>query len=124
MRVARSVVCCLVVVFALGIAPGIVKAEEFRIAILQEDQLSARKYELVVGHLAKTGIRVSLVEVPSYEAAAKMVAAGTVDAMFTGPGISGSMITLHELKQQRFFASFKKDDARAQRMIPSQTRLN
>jgi hypothetical protein len=49
---------------------------------------------------------------------------GQVDAMFSGSGIPGSMIVLYELKQQRFFANFKKDDARVQRVIPSQSRIN
>lgn len=123
MKFSRSIVCCLVV-FAVGIMPGILAAEEFRIAVLQEDQFSAQKYEPLVEHLAKTGITVSLVGVPTYQAAARMVSAGEADAMFNGPGISGSMITIHQLKQQRFFANFRKNDARVQRVIPSQSRIN
>ena len=57
--------------------------------------------------LLKTGIKVSLVEVPTYQAVAKMVASGEVDAVFNGPGIPGSMMVIHDLKLQRFFANFK-----------------
>ena len=124
MRLSRSVVCCLVVVLTLGIMPGILKAEEFKIAILQDDQSSVQKYEPLVAHLAKTGIKVSLVEAPTYQAVAKMVASGEVDAVFNGPGIPGSMMVIHDLKLQRFFANFKGSEARVQYVAPSQSRIN
>ena len=124
MRLSRSVVCCLVVVLTLGIMPGIVKAEEFKIAILQDDQSSVQKYEPLVAHLAKTGIKVSLVEAPTYQAVTKMVASGEVDAVFNGPGIPGSMMVIHDLKLQRFFANFKGVDARVQHAVSSQSRVN
>jgi ABC-type phosphate/phosphonate transport system substrate-binding protein len=114
----------LVVVFILGIMPGILKAEEFRIAILQDDQSSIQKYEPLVAHLARTGIKVSLVEAPTCQAVTQMVASGEVDAVFSGPGIPGSMMVIHDLKLQRFFANFKGIDARAQHAAPSQSRIN
>ncbi|MBE0557180.1 MAG: hypothetical protein IH628_08100 [Proteobacteria bacterium] len=124
MRFSRSIVCFLVVVFVMGIMPGILKAEEFKIAILQEDQFSAQKYEPLVAHLAKIGIKVSLVEAPTYQDAARMIATGEVDAMFNGPGIPGSMMVIHDLKLQRFFANFKGVDARVQHAVHSQSRIN
>ena len=124
MRLSRSIVCCLLVIFAVGIMPGILNAEEFKIAILQGDQSSAQKYEPLVAHLAQTGIRVDLIEVPTYQAAARMIASGEVDAMFNGPGIPGSMMVIHDLKLQRFFANFKGVDTRVQHAIYSQSRIN
>jgi hypothetical protein len=123
MRVSRGIICCLVV-FVIGIMPGLLKAEEFKIAILQDDRFSAQKYEPLVAHLAKTGIKVSLVEAVSYEVVAKMVASGQVDGMFTGPGIPGSMMVIHDLKMQRFFANFKEVDARVQHVLSTQSRIN
>ncbi len=124
MRLSRSIVCCLVVIFAVGIMPGLLNAEEFKIAILQEDQSSAQKYEPVVKHLAQSGITVNLIAAPTYKAAARMVSSGEVDAMFTGPGIPGSMMVIHDLKLQRFFANFKGVDARVQHVLSTQTRIN
>lgn len=124
MRLSRRIVCCLVVIFAVGIMPGILNAEEFKIAILQEGQSTAQKYEPLVAHLAQSGITVSLIEVPTYQAAARMIAAGKVDAMFTGPGIPGSMMVIHDLKLQRFFANFKGVDARVQHALSTQSRIN
>ena len=124
MRLSRSIVCCLLVIFTVGIMPGIVGAEEYKIAILQEGQSSAQKYEPLVAHLSQTGITATLIEVPTYQAAARMVASGEVDAMFTGPGIPGSMTVIYELKLQRFFADFKGADARVQHAIHSQSRFN
>ena len=124
MRLSRSIVCCLLVVFAVSVMPGIVGAEEYKIAILQEGQSSAQKYEPLVAHLSRTGITATLIEVPSYAAAAKMVASGEVDAMFYGPGIPGSMMVLHDLKLQRFFANFKAVDVRVQHAVHSQSRPN
>jgi len=124
MRLSRSIVCCLLVIFTVGIMPGIVGAEEYKIAILQEGQSSAQKYEPLVAHLAQSGITVSLIEVPTYQAAARMIASGEVDAMFNGPGIPGSMMVIHDLKLQRFFANFKGVDTRVQHAIYSQSRIN
>jgi len=47
-----------------------------------------------------------------------------VDAVFNGPGIPGSMMVIHDLKLQRFFANFKGNEARAQYVAPSQSRIN
>ena len=58
MRLSRSVVCCLVfVVFTLGIMPGILNAEEFKIAILQDDQSSVQKYDHSLHTWPKRGSR-------------------------------------------------------------------
>ncbi len=123
MRASRCIVCCLAV-FILGIMPGILKAEEFKIAVLQDDRFSAQKYEPLVAHLAKAGIKVSLVEAPTYETVVKMVSSGEVDAMFNGPGIPGSMIMIYHLKQKRLFSSFKMDDSRVQQATSPQSFLN
>ena len=124
MRLSRSIVCFLAIVFVAGFVPGIVFADEFKIAIVRDDRIPAQQYEPLVAHIAKTGDKVNLVEAPTSEAVAKMMAAGEVDAMFSGSGIPGSMMVIHDLKQQRFFANFKKPDAQVKRLVPSQSKLN
>jgi hypothetical protein len=124
MRLSRCILCCLVLVFALGNIPGTLKAEEFKIAVLQDDQFSAEQYEPLVEHLARTGISVRLVGVPTYEAAAGMIASGTVDAMFNGPGIPGSMIVICNLRQNRLFSHYQKEEPHVRQAMASQTRVN
>jgi ABC-type phosphate/phosphonate transport system substrate-binding protein len=123
MRVSRGIVCCLVV-FVMGIMPCVLKAEEFKIAVLQDDRFSVQNYQPLVEHLAKAGIRVSLVEAPTYQSIAKMLASGEVDAMFNGPGIPGSMITIYHLKQNRLFSSFKQEGSKVQQAMSPQNRIN
>jgi ABC-type phosphate/phosphonate transport system substrate-binding protein len=124
MRLFRSILCCLVVVLTVGIMPCILKAEAFKIAILQNGSFSVQRYEPLVAHLAKAGISVKLVEAPSYQAISRMMSAGEVDAMFNGPGIPGSMMMIHQLKQYRLLASFKKAEGNARPLMPSQNRIN
>lgn len=124
MRLSRSIVYFLAIFFVAGFVPGISYAEEFKIAVVRDDHVSAQQYEPLVAYIARTGDKVSLVEAPNPEAVAKMLAAGEVDAMFSGSGIPGSMMVIHSLKQQRFFANFKKPDAQVQRLVPSQSKLN
>lgn len=124
MGLFRGIVCCLVVVLVAGMMPRSLKAEEFRIAVLRNGPSPARQYEPLVRHLAKAGISVDLFEAPSYQAVSRMMSAGAVDAMFDGPGIPGSMMVIHQLKQNRFFANFKKPEVHARPLMPSQSRVN
>lgn len=124
MRLSRGIVCCLVIVLVVGIMPGILKADPFKIAVLQNDQCSVQQYEPLVAHLAKVGITVSLIEAPNYQSLVRMMSAGEVDAMFNGPGIPGSMMVIHQLKQQRFFTSFKRTVVHAGNLFPPQNQVN
>jgi len=124
MRISRIIVLCFVVVFACGIAPGMLKAEEFKIAVLQDDKGSIQAYEPLVAHLAKTGVAVTLVKAPTYEAVATMLSSGQVDGVFTGPGIPGSMITIESLKEKWFSAGCKTGDPKMQQAMTAGRRMN
>ncbi|MHB8909968.1 MAG: hypothetical protein ACYDAA_13940 [Syntrophales bacterium] len=124
MKLSRIMVVCFVVVFALGIMPGIVKAEEFRIAIVQDSISSVQAYKPLVAHLAKIGIAVTLVEAPTYQAVAKMFSSGEVDAIFNGPGIPGSMIIIDGLRERWYSARYKAGDTRIQQAMTAEKRWN
>lgn len=124
MKLSRIMVVCFVIVFALGAMPGILKAEEFRIAIVQSDKGSVQAYEPLVAHLAKMGIAVTLVKAPTYQAVAKMFSSGEVDAIFNGPGIPGSMMVIDGLRERWFSAGFTAGDTRVQQAMTSDRRWN
>ncbi len=67
-------------------------AEQFRIAIMQDQAGAAEKYEPILAYLSKHGISASFVPAQDYPAAAGMFTVGSVDAMFSGSGVAGFMI--------------------------------
>lgn len=71
---------------------GVSAAEQFRIAIMQDQQGAAQKFRPLIDYLGKKGIATSFVSARDYFSAASMFSAGKVDAMFSGSGIAGSMI--------------------------------
>lgn len=111
MKLSRMAVFCVIVVLSLGVMPGVIKAEEFKIAVLQSHKVSPQTYEPLEEHLAKIGVMVRMVEVPTYEMATKMFSAGEVDAMFSGSGIPGSMFVIHRLKLRQAFKGFKPKES-------------
>jgi len=124
MRVSRIIVFCFAVVFASGIVPGILNAEEYRIAIVQDGNDSVGAYEHLVSHLAKMGVTVTLVKAPTYQTVARMFSSGEVDAIFNGPGIPGSMMVIDGLREKWFSAGFKSGDSRMQQAMTSDRRWN
>jgi ABC-type phosphate/phosphonate transport system substrate-binding protein len=68
------------------------RAAELKIGIVQAQAGEARKYQPLLEYLAKRGVPAKFVTAPDYRAAADMFANGTVDAMFGGSGIAGTMI--------------------------------
>jgi ABC-type phosphate/phosphonate transport system substrate-binding protein len=82
----------LLLVAFLGFFPAVLRAEQIKIAIMQDNTNDAQKYAPLANYLKAKGIVVSFVGTPSYPAAAKMFAAGEVDAMFSGSGVAGVMI--------------------------------
>ena len=124
MKLSRIMVISFVVIFALGIMPDILKAEEFRIAIVQDNKGSVQVYEPLVAHLAKMGIAVTLVQAPTYQAVAKLFSSGEVDAIFNGPGIPGSMIIIDGLRERWYSAGFKAGDTRIQQAMTAEKRWN
>ena len=124
MRLSRIIVFCFIVVFTAGIVPGIVNAEAYKIAIVQDGKAPVRAYDRLVSHLAKMGVTVTLVNAPSYQAVAAMFSSGEVDAIFNGPGIPGSMMVIDELREKWFSAGFKAGDSRIQQAMTSERRWN
>jgi ABC-type phosphate/phosphonate transport system substrate-binding protein len=77
---------------ALGLLlPGIASAEQFRIAIMQDQGGVAQKYKPLLDYLATKGIEASFVSAKDYPSAAGLFSNGEVDAMFSGSGIAGAM---------------------------------
>jgi hypothetical protein len=107
------------VVLALGVMPGVIQAEEFKIAVLQVNKDNVRTYQSLVEHLAKRGVAVRLVEVPVNETVTKMFSTGQIDAMFSGSGIPGSMFIIHQLKLKQAMTGFKPKESRIQQAMLS-----
>ncbi len=114
MKLSRIFVFCFIVVLALGVMPGVVGAEEFKIAVLQINQDDPQAYEPLAKHLARRGVAVKLVEVQTYEMATKMFTEGQVDAVFSGSGIPGSMFVIHRLKLKQTLTGYKPKETRIQ----------
>lgn len=72
--------------------PGLAKAEQFKIAIMQDQQGAAAKFKPLLDYLTKKGVDASFVATKDYPSAAQLFAAGQADAMFSGSGIAGAMI--------------------------------
>jgi len=67
-------------------------AADLKIALMQAQAGDARKYQPLLDYFAKKGVAAQFVTAPDYQRAADMFAQGTVDAMFSGSGIAGTMI--------------------------------
>jgi ABC-type phosphate/phosphonate transport system substrate-binding protein len=92
--VKKRVIGCLIlfgVVMAFS-RPSISNAEQFRIALMQDQSGAADKFMPVLAYLSKKGIDATFVPAQDYPAAAGMFAVGAVDAMFSGSGVAGFMI--------------------------------
>lgn len=92
MKKLLSTVLALSTLVACLMLPGLANAEQFKIAIMQDQQGAAAKFKPLLDYLGKKGVDASFVATKDYPAAAQMFAAGQVDAMFSGSGIAGSMI--------------------------------
>ncbi len=90
----KRVIGCLILLGAVLslVWPGLSHAEQFRIAIMQDQAGAAEKYGPVLAYLSKKGINATFVPAQDYPAAAGMFSVGTVDAMFSGSGVAGFMI--------------------------------
>ncbi len=89
----RVIVCLMLFVVVTAFArPIFASAEQFRIAIMQDQSGAAEKFAPVLEYLTKKGIKTTFVIAQDYPAAAGMFAVGSVDAMFSGSGVAGFMI--------------------------------
>ncbi len=119
MKISKMFAYCFIAVFALGVMPSMVRAEAFKIAVVQNDHYNAQAYEHLAAHLAKRGVSVTLVKVPTYDMVTKLFSEGQVDAMFSGSGIPGSMFTIHHLKLKQLLAGFKPKESKIQQAMVS-----
>lgn len=71
--------------------PGIASAEQFRIAIMQDQAGVAQSFKPLLAYLATKGIEASFVSAKDYPSAAGMFSNGEVDSMFSGSGVAGAM---------------------------------
>jgi hypothetical protein len=69
--------------------------------------------------LVKSGVSVSLVEVPTYDRVTKLFSEGQVDAVFSGSGIPGSMFTIHRLKLKQTLTGFKPKESDSRQAMVS-----
>lgn len=92
MKIARITVLFFTALVVSMSVPYSSQAEEFRIAIMQDAAGAAKKYGAILVYLKKHGIDAKFVPTYSYPGAAKMFAAGKVDAMFSGSGVAACMM--------------------------------
>lgn len=71
---------------------GMGRAADVTIALHQAQAGDARKYQPLLDYLGKKGISAQFQAASDYQAASEMFAKGTVDAMFSGSGVAGTMI--------------------------------
>ncbi|HXY55837.1 MAG TPA: PhnD/SsuA/transferrin family substrate-binding protein [Nitrospirota bacterium] len=91
----KRIVIGFLILFGVVIAysrPSLSTAEQFRIAIMQDQPGAAEKFTPVLEYLSKKGINAIFAVAQDYPAAAGMFAVGSVDAMFSGSGVAGFMI--------------------------------
>lgn len=112
MKAVRFWVSAVLLILATMMISGPVWGEEYKIAVVKEEGFSSQEFARVVNYMAKRGVAVTIVEAPTYEDVAAMVAAGKADAMFTGPGIPGSMFVIHRLKVKESFAGFRAEGSK------------
>ncbi len=89
----RILTCLFAFGVLLGISrPGVSLADQFRIAIMQDQAGVAEKFKPLLLYLSKKGIEATLVPTQDYRTAAGMFVVGSADAMFSGSGVAGFMI--------------------------------
>ncbi len=72
--------------------PDVSRAEQFKIAIMQDQSGVAEKFRPLLAYLSKKGVEATLVSTQDYRSAAGMFTVGSADAMFSGSGVAGFMI--------------------------------
>lgn len=72
--------------------PSTPQAGEVRIGLTQSQAGEARKYQALLQYLSANGVVASFVTAPDYRAAADLFAGGKVNAMFSGSGLSATMM--------------------------------
>ena len=91
-RIVGYFVMTVVAMASLFSLPDVSGAEPFKIAITQDQAGAAAKFKPLLAYLEQKGVDASLVAAKDYSTAATMFDSGSVDAMFSGSGIAGTMI--------------------------------
>ena len=92
MKVSKMICTLVFFISAIILTYNSAHADQFKIAIMQDERGAAAKYRQLETYLKNKGIEFSFVGATNYPAAAKMFASGEVDAMFSGSGIAGIFI--------------------------------
>lgn len=92
MKAKKIVIILFAMAVTVCLTYGISHAERLKIAIMQDMQGAAEKYQPLAEYFKTKGINMDFVETPNYADAAMMFVTGKVDAMFSGSGIAGTMI--------------------------------
>lgn len=92
MRIKRIFLGVLAVSLLVCLTAGPGWTADVKIALHQAQAGDARKYQPLLNYLSKKGVSAVFQTAPDYEAAMDMFAKGSVDAMFGGSGIAGTMI--------------------------------
>ncbi len=92
MNTKKTLSVCLFFILSITVLCSLATADQFKIAIMQDQKDAAQKFKPLVDYLKNKGIDVSFVGTPNYTTAANMFADGKADAMFSGSGVAGTMI--------------------------------
>ena len=92
MKVSKMIYMFAFFISAIILTYSSAHADQFKIAIMQDERGAAAKYRQLETYLKDKGIEFSFVGATSYPAAARMFASGEVDAMFSGSAIAGIFI--------------------------------
>lgn len=92
MKKRGLIISILFIITAFFIAAGPLKAQEFKLVIMQDKKGAASKYYPLLEYLKKNGVEASFVAARNYGHAADLFAGGNVNGMFSGSGIAGTMM--------------------------------
>jgi ABC-type phosphate/phosphonate transport system substrate-binding protein len=92
MKTTKMILAFILLVCTIVLTHGPAYADQFTIAIMQEEKDAAKNFKPLETYLASKGIKLSFVEAVNYSAAANMFLMGKTDAMFSGSSIAGIFI--------------------------------
>jgi ABC-type phosphate/phosphonate transport system substrate-binding protein len=92
MRKIRTFFMLVVVLALTGTFSSISQAADVTIVLHQSQAGDARKYQPLLDYMKKKGVLAEFHAAQDYQAAADLFAKGSVDAMFSGSGVAGTMM--------------------------------
>jgi ABC-type phosphate/phosphonate transport system substrate-binding protein len=88
MKTAKIILVFILLACTIVLTHGPAYADQFTIAIMQDEKDAAKAYKPLETYLAAKGIKLSFVEAVNYSSAANMFSLGKADAMFSGSAIA------------------------------------